>query len=262
MDIQPFAQRLARIRGVVAVALGGSRATKTHRPVSDWDFGLYYRGHINTDYVRGLGYAGQVVEPGDWGRIVNGGAWLLVEGERVDLLYRDLDFVQRCVDEAAAGRYEVDNVVGHIAGLPTYTLVGELSLCRVLHGDLLRPTFPPRLRETAPPWWLGSAAFSLMFAEGYAELGQVTGCAGSLARAAFSVAHARLAERGEWALNEKDLLARAGLPEADGILGSVGLDRTTLQQSASLMRKVLGLRRPPGLKFDQVVSERGPGGPS
>jgi predicted nucleotidyltransferase len=41
MNAQAFADRLSGITNVVAVALGGSRATGTHRPDSDWDFGLY-----------------------------------------------------------------------------------------------------------------------------------------------------------------------------------------------------------------------------
>ena len=35
------ADRVARIPGVVAVTLGGSRAQGTHLPDSDRDFGLY-----------------------------------------------------------------------------------------------------------------------------------------------------------------------------------------------------------------------------
>jgi Fibronectin type III-like domain len=49
-----------------------------------------------------------VVEPGAWGRLVNGGGWLTMEDQRVDLLYRDLDVVRRWLEEAEAGRYEVD----------------------------------------------------------------------------------------------------------------------------------------------------------
>ena len=90
-----LAAELIQIPGVVAVTLGGSRATGTATPTSDWDFGLYYRDSIDTEAVRALGWPGSVFEPGDWGRIVNGGAWLEVDGEKVDLIYRDLDEVTR-----------------------------------------------------------------------------------------------------------------------------------------------------------------------
>jgi hypothetical protein len=91
--VEWLAERLAEVEGVVAVALGGSRAQGTHRPDSDWDFGLYYRGTIDPEAIRALGYPGTVLAPGEWAYPMNGGAWLTVEGEKVDLHYRDLDDV-------------------------------------------------------------------------------------------------------------------------------------------------------------------------
>jgi len=214
---------------------------------------LYYRGGINSDDVRALGYTGYVAEPGEWGRLVNGGGWLEIEGQRVDVLYRDLNVAEYWVKEAQQGRFEVDNVAGHIVGLPTYVLVGELALGRVLVGDLERPSFPDALRSSAPPWWEGNASFSLMYAEGYARRGEVTAFAGSLARATMAVAHARFVQRGMWALNEKRLVQRAGLEPADEIIATVGKEPEALTQTLERMRDVLGLARPQGLKADEVV---------
>ena len=70
--------------------------------------GVYDRGDMDTEAIRGLGYAVRLAGPRDWGRIVNGGAWLEVERERVDLLYRDLDTYERWLAEADAGRFEMD----------------------------------------------------------------------------------------------------------------------------------------------------------
>ena len=37
-------------------------------------------------------WPGQVFAPGEWGGgVMNGGAWLTMEGQRVDVIYRDLD---------------------------------------------------------------------------------------------------------------------------------------------------------------------------
>ncbi|MGK5742840.1 nucleotidyltransferase domain-containing protein [Micromonospora sp. URMC 103] len=47
MNVTELAGRLCAVRGVVAVALGGSRARNAHRPDSDWDLGLYYRGELD-----------------------------------------------------------------------------------------------------------------------------------------------------------------------------------------------------------------------
>jgi hypothetical protein len=157
--MRSLADRLASIPGVVAVTLGGSRATGAHGHDSDWDFGLYYRGTISPDDVRALGWPGQVFAPGDWGRLVNGGAWLRVDGTPVDLIYRDLDVVARWTAEAEAGRFRIDREVGYVAGIATYVLAGELAVNEVLHGRLPRPSFPPRLgrrpRRGGTGWRLG-----------------------------------------------------------------------------------------------------------
>ena len=239
MSVATLVENVARVPGVRAVTLGGSRARGMARPDSDWDIGLYYRGSIDSDAIRELGYAGHVTEPGAWGRIVNGGAWLEVERERVDLLYRDLDVVEHWIAEADAGRFEIDRVGGHIAGLPTYVLAGELALGTVLRGSLPRPSFSAALRRAAPPRWEGDAAFSLLVAEQHGLRGDAAGCAGLLARAVMAAAHARLAAHGTWALNEKGLVSRAGLDEAAEILAAVGWTPQRLQDSVARMRTLL-----------------------
>lgn len=235
-----LAERLSAIDGVVAVTLGGSRGRGDERPDSDWDLGLYYRETIDVDAVRALGFPGEVVEPGAWGRLVNGGAWLKVDDQRVDLLYRDLDVVRHWTDEAGDGRFEIDLVEGFVAGMPTYALAGELALARVLVGDPPRPSFPDALRATAPQRWYASARFSLDTADAAAARADVAACAGLLAKAAIAAAQGRLAERGEWALNEKGILGRAGLRQADGVLAAIGSRPLDLGQSVFRMRIALG----------------------
>ena len=147
--MEHLAERLAAIPAVVAVTLGGSRATGTAVEESDWDFGLYYRGGLDPADITALGWPGRVFAPGDWGRIVNGGAWLTVDGAKVDLIYRDLDEVLRWTAAAGDGQFEIQREVGYVAGIATYVLAGELALGKVLAGNLPRPDFPPKLRETA-----------------------------------------------------------------------------------------------------------------
>ncbi|HEX3310728.1 MAG TPA: nucleotidyltransferase domain-containing protein, partial [Streptosporangiaceae bacterium] len=166
--MEHLAERLAAIPGVVAVTLGGSRATGTAAEGSDWDFGLYYRDGLDPADITALGWPGQVFAPGEWGTIVNGGAWLTVDGAKVDLIYRDLDEVLRWTAAAGDGRFEIRREVGYVAGIATYILAGELALGRVLAGDLPRPAFPPRLRATAPEAWFRLAAGALSFAGVYA----------------------------------------------------------------------------------------------
>ncbi|HEX2774189.1 MAG TPA: nucleotidyltransferase domain-containing protein [Micromonosporaceae bacterium] len=55
--------RLVAVQGVVAIALVGSRARGTHRPDSDWDLGLYYRGDLDVDGLRALAASVVDAEP-------------------------------------------------------------------------------------------------------------------------------------------------------------------------------------------------------
>jgi predicted nucleotidyltransferase len=209
--VEHLAPLLAAIPGVTAVALGGSRARGEAGPESDWDFGLYYRGTIDTEAIRALGFEGEVFEPWQWGKIPNGGAWLEVEGEKVDLVYRDLDYVEHWTREAEDGRFEIYREVGHVAGVPTYTLAGELALNKVLAGELPCPTFPEALRRKAPPRWRHLARGALKFAEHHRRNDDPVPERANLAVAVLQLAHARCAEEGVWALNEKRLVERAGL---------------------------------------------------
>jgi hypothetical protein len=107
---------LARMKGVEAVAIGGSRAAGEDDAGSDWDLGVYYRGSVD---LRPLRAYGEVHPPGSWGRIMNGGAWLSLGGMKVDVLLRDLDVALFWTAQARRGSYEIDALLGYLAGLPT-----------------------------------------------------------------------------------------------------------------------------------------------
>ncbi|MEU0813531.1 nucleotidyltransferase domain-containing protein [Streptomyces mirabilis] len=218
--------RLAALPTVRAVALGGSRAQGTHGPDSDWDVAIYYRGAFDPDDLRAVGWQGEVSEIGGWGGgVFNGGAWLTVEGRRVDVHYRDLDVVERELAGAEQGRFHVEPLLFHLAGIPSYLLVAELAVNRVLRGDLPRPAvYPARLRISASAHWHGTARATLAYAKAnHAPAGRLTEVAGALATAALQTGHAVLAARGEWVTNEKRLLERAGLRGIDEIVrGGVG----------------------------------------
>jgi hypothetical protein len=194
--------------------------------------------------LRNLGFEGDVSEPGAWGRLMNGGASLTVEGRRADVVYRDRDAVEHWVAEASEGRFEIDAVEGWVAGMPTYVLVGELATCNALAGELPRPDFPDALRESATRRWRDTAARVLAIAGSLAPRGDVAGCAGLLAKAAVAAAQARLAERGEWAVSEGGIVRRAGLGRAEAILAATGDRPLDLERAVFRMRVALGLTAP------------------
>ena len=195
----------------MAVALGGSRATGTARSDSDWDLGVYYRGALDPGEIRALGHAGYVSALGGWGPIVNGGAWLTVGGIAVDVLYRDLDQIEAWTADAETGRFSGVAQNRYLAGAPTYLPAGELAIHVPIAGELPRPAFPDALAATAPERWTARAALALTFAGQHERLGDPVAAGGQLANAVLCTAHARLAARREWVVNEKRLAARAGL---------------------------------------------------
>jgi predicted nucleotidyltransferase len=209
--VAALASELAGLPGAHAVVLGGSRATATHRPDSDWDLGLYYRASVrplDPADVRALGHPGHVSELGEWGPIVHGGAWLTIEGTPVDVLFADLDTVQRWADDAEHGRFEVLAQNGYVAGAPTYVPVGALALCAPLAGELPRPAYPAALADSASGRWRGRAA---------------------------------VAERREWVVNEKRLVERAGLVAAQPLLAAPGATSADLGHTVTAVSEAIGV---------------------
>jgi hypothetical protein len=215
------ADRLAALPGVRAVSLGGSRAAGTARPDSDWDFAVYYRGAaFDPASLGALGWPGEIFPIGGWGGgVFNGGAWLQAGERRVDVHYRDLDDVEHQLAEAEAGRFGIERLLFHLAGIPTYIVAAELALHRVLRGELPRPGYPTALRAAAPRRWTVNAQATLDYARSaHAAHGHLSDTAGAIATAACQGGHGVLAARGQWITNEKDLIDRAGLRGVDTIL--------------------------------------------
>ncbi len=216
------------VPGVEAVTLGGSRARGDHRPDSDWDFAVYYRGTIDPAAFEQLGWPGRVFRPFEWGQVMYGGAWFDLAGRRFDVHYRNLDVVEHWTREARAGRFEVHILAFHLAGIPTYMLMGELATNCVLWGELDRPDYPDPLRRAAPARWLERAQLEITYADNWARAADPIHCSGALARAVVQLAHARLAHRGIWVLNEKRMLEWAGLTHLYPSFAAIGSTATEL----------------------------------
>ncbi|WP_354643646.1 DUF4037 domain-containing protein [Kitasatospora camelliae] len=221
--IPDIARRLAGVDGVVGVCLGGSRARGTHRPDSDHDLGLYYRRPLDTGELRRLaadltGRPTEVTEPGGWGPWVDGGAWLDLDGVRVDWIYRDLDRVRGYGEECRAGTYRHGVQAGHPFGVHSHAYVGELVLGRVLAdptGELtaLRrelAVYPEPLREAllAEAGW--EVPFTLGLAAKSAAREDVFHLHGCLFRVVGLLVQALHARERRWVVNEKGAVASAG----------------------------------------------------
>ncbi|MBV2366439.1 nucleotidyltransferase domain-containing protein [Streptomonospora nanhaiensis] len=237
-----IAQALAGLPGVQAVALGGSRAAGTHTPHSDWDFALYYRHRFDPADLRALGWPGEVFDIGSWGGgVFNGGAWLQVEGRHVDVHYRDLHDVDYRIAEAAKGRFDIEHLAFHRAGVPTYIVVAELAGAEVLHGRLPRPDYPDELARQAPQRWWQAAQLELAYARtAHAQRGHLAPTLGALATAAAQAAHAVMAARRRWVTNEKRLLEAAGLRHIDEVCAHLDSEPPTLMAAVDAAAELLG----------------------
>lgn len=237
------ARHLSDVPGVLAVALGGSRAAGTQRPDSDWDFSVYYRGGFDPEGLRALGWPGEISPLGGWGGgVFNGGAWLRADDRPVDVHYRDLDDVERRLADAVEGRFQIERLMFHLAGVPTYIVVAELAVNVVLHGELPAPDgYPERLRVTAHRRWQDDSRHTLGYArQAYASRGRLTETAGAIAVAVAQGAHAALAARGEWITNEKALLERAGLRAADEVLAGLTAEPGSLVAAVDAASDLIG----------------------
>lgn len=226
-----------RLPGALAVNLGGSRARGDHRPDSDWDFAVYYRGAIDPTPLEGLGWPGHVFRPFEWGQVMYGGAVFDLDGRHFDIHYRNLDVVEHWTAEAEAGRFEVHILGFHLAGIPTYMLTGELAISRTLWGAALpSPAYPDALRRAAPMVWLERADHELGYARHWAATANPINTAGALARVVMQAAHARLAHRGVWALNEKRLAQWAELRHLGATFANIGHEPAALHQAIDAVR--------------------------
>ncbi|WTI78618.1 nucleotidyltransferase domain-containing protein [Streptomyces sp. NBC_00727] len=252
-----MAARLTEVPGVRAVLLGGSRARGTHRPDSDWDLGVYYRGTPDTAALSALAAAFQgspveVTAPGGWGPWVNAGGWLRVDGVQVDWILRDLDRVEDVWADCREGRYEVGVQPGHPLGFWSPAYPGEVALGRVLTdpgGELtaLREEtsrYPEPLREAlAGAAW--EADFSVVAARKSAPAGDRLHVSLCLSRAFGTLAQSLHAHHRTWCLNEKGALAAAAaLPDTPADFAARvdaalrGLDAAAVETAAELVREV------------------------
>ena len=219
-------QQLQGVDGVVALALGGSRARGNHTPISDIDLGIYY----DPTHPLDIGALGQIatalddqerrdlVTPvGGWGPWINGGGWLKVGGLPVDFLYRDLAQVSATVEACRAGQVSIHYQPGHPHGFVTSIYLAEIAHCRPLwdpHGLLAKlkiktHPYPPQLKQATLDKFLWEATFSISVARKSLARADVAYVAGSAFRAVACLMQTLFALNEQYLLNEKGAVALA-----------------------------------------------------
>ena len=136
-----IASHLGEIEGVAAVALGGTWAERDTQLEADIDLSIYYHDESrpNIKAMRALALelnsflsADTVTDFWQQGPLLNGGAWLWVEGRRVNWQYRDLARVRAAMENARAGGSTGYYQVGHPHGFFSHYYLGEIAHCRPL----------------------------------------------------------------------------------------------------------------------------------
>jgi len=216
---------VASVPGIRAIALGGSRARDWHHPKSDIDIGLYYRGELDVAALSRAAAAldddhrNELATPrGGWGRWVDGGAWLRIDGVPVDFIYRDLDRVDAIIDAVGRGEFEIAYHVGHPHGFVSAAYAGELAVSRALldpealiaaRKALLAP-YPAALRAALIGRFLGEAQFTLALVDKGIAAQDLIYAEGAVFRVVACLCQAIFALNGEWLINEKGAAMRAG----------------------------------------------------
>ena len=220
---------LAPVGGVRAIVLGGSRGRGLHHAGSDYDIGLYYWDADGIDFAALDRAAAELNDGaretetpimsrfGGWGEWVNGGGWLQIGGQPVDIMYRDLARVDRVIAESARGEFVCAYHYGHPHAFVSTIYAGEIATCTVLHDPQglvaarkgLTAAYPDALRGTAVNRFGHEGRFFLRIAQKAAGRGDVTYVSGCAYRAAACLLQVVFAINGQWLLNEKGALALA-----------------------------------------------------
>lgn len=230
MSDGPILQRivpvLAEVPGVAAIVLGGSRARGTATAASDYDIGLYYATDKPLDTDRLLQAArklvdvpdeAQVTQVGGWGPWIIGGGWLTVSGQKVDLLYRNIEAVADIIAQCRVGEIDMLYQPGHPHGFCTAIWMGEVALCRPLHDPeshiarlkaAISP-YPAALRDALIRKFDWEIKFAIENGELAAARAEQTHIAGCAYRALTCTAQVLFALNERYLINEKGALQEA-----------------------------------------------------
>ena len=219
-SLEAIAGQLQKIPNVVAVVLGGSYASGFARPDSDIDIGLYYRETSPFPVERVRPIAESICVPGStpiatdfygWGPWVNGGAWIQTSTGKVDFLYRNLDQVQRVIDEGRRGVWRHDYDQQPPFGFRSVVYFGETHICVPLYdpeGEIARlkesvATYPEPLRRRIIQDSLWNAEFTLLRCRNFENACDVYNAVGCMTRVAQFLVHALFALNEEYFVSDK-----------------------------------------------------------
>jgi len=189
----------------------------------------------------------------EWGRWVNGGAWIQTPKGKVDFLYRNLNQVQVVIAEGRQGTWHHDYDQQPPYGFRSVVYFGETFICVPLHdpdGEIVRlkqcvAEYPEPLRDRIVQDSLWGAEFSLQFCGRFGSASDVYNAAGCMTRVAQFLVHALFAMNREYFVSDKyagrlldQFAVRPGdfTPRLARVLSHPGCDPAELRKSSELLR--------------------------
>ena len=186
--------------------------------------------------------AATVTRYDEWGPWIVGGAWLSVGGQKVDLLYRHADNVERVMTACQSGTVVMAYQPGHPHGFCSAIWMGEIAYCQPLHdphGLIARLKsialpYPQNLGRALIRRFQWEVLFSIENAELAAARNERTHVVGCLYRSLACTAQVLFALNERYLINEKGALQEAAF---------LPLTIPHLAQQADEIWRMIGTRR-------------------
>ena len=211
-------------RFIQAIVLGGSRATQSSTSNSDVDIGIYYdKDEIDYKELNKIAkklddrhQENLICAQGGWGKWVNCGGWLLINGINVDLIFRDWKKVKKIVSKTQSGLFSCHYQTGHPHVFTDLMYRGELAACKILYAKkkkfirkkLQAELYPLALRKALIDFFMFEANFSTALIEKNMAGNDHYYLTGLLFRAVSSLNQVLFALNKQWLLNEKKAVFR------------------------------------------------------
>jgi len=217
--LQEITDELKTVNGVESIVLGGSRARGTNTEDADIDIGIYYDEEtFKAEMINGIAtklddeHRENIVSSlGEWGPWINGGAWIIVQGYHVDLIFRDMNKVQNVIDDCLNGKITSHYHTGHPHAFINAIYMGEVAIAQILYDSknkistLKEKTipYPKPMQEAIIGYFIFEAKFSLMFAKENSTKDEISYVMGHCFRSISCLNQVLFALNEEYCLNEK-----------------------------------------------------------
>jgi hypothetical protein len=150
----------------------------------------------------------------EWGPWVNGGAWIQTVAGKVDLLYRNIEHVERVLNECQTGIYHHHFYQQPTFGFVSVVYLAETKCCLPLFdrqhllSEFKRKVeiYPAPLQARLIKDCLSMAEFTFIHAFAFAQRGDIFNTVGCLTRIAFMLAQGLFALNAEYYFGDKGCL--------------------------------------------------------